>query len=503
MRRHFTLIIFIGLALPVLPLFAAGVTINEVLFDPSDSDTGAEWIEVYNGGQTQENLSGWQLYPDGVGYFSFPAGFTVGPKKFVVVHLRASGASSIGELYHPAATANMGNTAGSAALFSGEPGKDTIKSFVEWGRGGETWESAAAYAGLWTKGMFVSTSSVAEGSSIGLVVDGEAALAKDAWIVLSSPTPGSANSHVVQGGSSAPSPASPTSSSPSVSSGSSGVSSSAPASAPSLWAYAGEDIAVVAGSQVQFVGTALGIKKEPLEGARLWWNFGDGATGEGRAVSHIFQVPGTYLAGLHVSLGSDGVSDYRFVTVLPNKIAISGVVSGGSGFVRLSNPGQITADIGEWTLKDAAGKNFLIPQDTKIGAGAEIALANVLTGLLAGSQSLPITLYYPNLAVASVWEREGNAVPPSATPVGAEVSATHTLRWQGEASKKDVRFTISSSSAAGLASTVPMGESAPPLMLAQVGVAPQPLHPNIFLWLASALSVCAAAGFIVIKKRYL
>ena len=50
----------------------------------------------------------------------------------------------------------MGNTSGSAALFAkGVRGKDTIKSFVEWGRGGETWESSAADAGLWDRGTFV------------------------------------------------------------------------------------------------------------------------------------------------------------------------------------------------------------------------------------------------------------------------------------------------------------------------------------------------------------
>ena len=58
----------------------AQVVINEVLFDPTGSDTGLEWVELYNASDSAVNLSGWQLYPDGIGYFYFPEDFSVPAK---------------------------------------------------------------------------------------------------------------------------------------------------------------------------------------------------------------------------------------------------------------------------------------------------------------------------------------------------------------------------------------------------------------------------------------
>ena len=64
---------FLGLFTFLLPLqvFGAGVVINEVLFNPIGNDPGQEWIEVFNASDSVQNLNGWQLYPDGIGYFSF------------------------------------------------------------------------------------------------------------------------------------------------------------------------------------------------------------------------------------------------------------------------------------------------------------------------------------------------------------------------------------------------------------------------------------------------
>lgn len=128
----------------ILPFFvhASSVVINEVMFNPAgdDSENGAgkEWIEIYNGSDAAVDLTGWQLYPDGVGYYTFFQGFSLAAKHAVVIHLRASGKDTPADLYFPAAAGNMGNTSGSVALFSAEPrGKDTMTHFVQWGKAGE------------------------------------------------------------------------------------------------------------------------------------------------------------------------------------------------------------------------------------------------------------------------------------------------------------------------------------------------------------------------------
>lgn len=184
---------------------------------------------------------------------------------------------------------------------------------------------------------------------------------------------------------------------------SSGPSQPAP-ERPNIKAYAGEDRTVVAGALLEFSGSATGLKGEPLINARFFWNFGDGETKEGRAVSHIFMIPGKYVIGLHVSSGEYAASDYLNVDASPNQITISSVLLGESGYAKLVNLTKFEVDIGGWVLEDSSGKSFNVPSRTKIGSKTEIAFANAVTGLLETSSSLDLILRYPNLSLAAEWK---------------------------------------------------------------------------------------------------
>jgi len=65
----------------------AGVVINEVLYDPPDTDTGHEWIELCNPGETSVNLTGWRILKGGEEWaevFVFPS-FMLRSHAFVLV----------------------------------------------------------------------------------------------------------------------------------------------------------------------------------------------------------------------------------------------------------------------------------------------------------------------------------------------------------------------------------------------------------------------------------
>lgn len=390
-----------GAFLALTPLLSyASVVINEILFNPSGDDRSLELIEIYNSGNSEEDLSGWQVYPDGIGYFLFPDGFKLNPKSFVTLHLRAIGANSKNDLYFPEASSNMGNTSGSAAIFSGAPrGKNTIKSFAQWGRAGETWESDASEAGIWIKGTYIDIANLVEGNSVGLIHDGVGGSASS-WKIFDSPTAGlnskpeiqtaSENSNSSQNQSNTQSPQQQ-------------LMSYQQSSWPVIKVFAGDDKIVAVGSLTEFFGSALGAQNEPLENARFWWNFGDGASEEGKIVSHIFQSPGNYTVGLHVSSGGFSASDYMNVSVAQNQIVISGVLIGESGHIKINNPAAEEVDIGQWFFEDATGRIFVIPAKTKIGGKSEIAFSNSLTGLIKDKFSLPIFLYYPNSSQALKW----------------------------------------------------------------------------------------------------
>lgn len=413
-----------------LSVFASSVVINEVMFDPEGSDTGGEWIELYNGSNEQVNISGWEIYPDGIGYITIPNGFLIDAKKFMLVHLRSEGNSSGTDIYQTAASSNMSNTSGSVALFSaGSRGKDTIKSFVQWGKGGETWESSAGDAGLWEKGTFVDVGSFSEGNSLVLQQDGIMSGGKNAWRISRVPTPKAVNTGV--SALSSPSPSASVSSLPSSSSESplpSAVSRVSPIK--TIKAYAGEDISSMVGVMLEFSAHAKGINDELVDSsARFSWNFGDGETQEGRNASHTYRVLGTYSAGLHVSLGEYAASDYVRVQIRPNLVAVMNVVVGADGFMRLANASDIDVDISGWSIKDNKGHVFIIPPHTQMSRRGDIAIMNSVSGLLQEPTSLPLNIFYPNGIVALVY---------SATTSISGIEKTNILEIKKLDSKQEV-----------------------------------------------------------------
>ena len=162
------------------------IVINEVLYNPVGSDTGNEFIELYNAGGTSVDITGWQVGSDSQ-YYTLPA-FSLSPAAFVVIHWNASGANNANDLYTGSLT-NLSNTAGSVFIFnSSTKNSSTIVDFLEYGAGGQTWESTAVSAGIWTAGNFVGN--VSEGHSIERRPKGYDTNSPADFIDQNNPTPG-------------------------------------------------------------------------------------------------------------------------------------------------------------------------------------------------------------------------------------------------------------------------------------------------------------------------
>src|SRR6267142_6454297 len=66
------------------PAFSAGnVLINEVMYHPNSTNPLEEWVELYNPGPTNVNLSGWQITKSL--QFTFPTNSSIPAGGFVVV----------------------------------------------------------------------------------------------------------------------------------------------------------------------------------------------------------------------------------------------------------------------------------------------------------------------------------------------------------------------------------------------------------------------------------
>jgi len=170
----------------------ADVVINEVLYDPNETDTGKEWIELYNKGDSDENMMGYCLYASGEHYVF--GEFTLTSGSFVVVHWNKDGTDNSKDVYTgTTGWDNIGNTKGSVVLFNTHTThtQDTIIDFIQYGNVSQTWESAAVSAGIWTENDFISD--VEEEHSIARYAPGQDTNSPDDFYDESSPSPGQQN----------------------------------------------------------------------------------------------------------------------------------------------------------------------------------------------------------------------------------------------------------------------------------------------------------------------
>ena len=78
------LLIFTGI------LFAQHIVINEVMYDPNGSDSGNEWIELYNAGDQSVSLAGWMIQKAGTGFalvytFDILSEYSIAPHSFFLI----------------------------------------------------------------------------------------------------------------------------------------------------------------------------------------------------------------------------------------------------------------------------------------------------------------------------------------------------------------------------------------------------------------------------------
>ncbi|HEY4510338.1 MAG TPA: PKD domain-containing protein, partial [Candidatus Paceibacterota bacterium] len=173
---------------------------------------------------------------------------------------------------------------------------------------------------------------------------------------------------------------------------------------PQIYANAGPDRILIAGADSLFSGKALGIKKEPLEGARYLWNFGDGGVKEGQNVSHIYQYPGEYMVSLEVSSLRYSAADYLLARVTNNELKIT---EANKDYIKLHNGSPNRLDVSGWIIK-AENESFTFPSGTLVKEKTSIIIPASISGISAeaGSGS---ELLYPNGSKANVFSVEDGA----------------------------------------------------------------------------------------------
>lgn len=382
MKNRYIISLCLALMSVPFPVFASSVVINEIAWmgsPPKNGETSSaaannEWIELKNTGFASVDIAGWSLLAeDGTPNIMLTGNIPAGG--FLLLE-RTNDDTVPGITADIIYTGALSNSGEKLILKDGQGNiVDTVDASAGWSAGSaETKDTMQKGEGWITALGTPRAENVASGPP------------------LSSPTP-----------SATPTPSVTSSRSPTPGAESPSASASAPMTTShgslikTIKAYAGEDIFSMVGVMFNFLGRAKGLNDESLDSsARFFWNFGDGETKEGRSVSHSYRMPGSYVAGLHVSSGEYAASDYVRIQINPNLVSISSVILGTDGYVRLKNASDIEVDVSGWNMRDNAGHTFILPLHTILGRRADAAIMNSVTALLGTASSLPLTVFYPN-----------------------------------------------------------------------------------------------------------
>lgn len=128
--------------------------------------------------------------------------------------------------------------------------------------------------------------------------------------------------------------------------------------------------------------------------AQILWSFGDGSSGEGRAVEKTYRYTGVYLVRVIATDGGAKASDEFIVTVKPAKV--HPLIVSGDGII-IGNDSTERLDLSGWRLLSDAG-SFRIPSGTVILPESSVLFPFAITNL---PMAFDATLMYPSGVVAT------------------------------------------------------------------------------------------------------
>jgi len=393
---------------------SAAVVINEIMYDLKEgSDTGREWIEITNTGTDAITLTDWKLYEANTnhaltlsqGSETIPAGgFAIIASD--VTKFLADNTGFSGTIFD--SSFSLSNTGESLAI------RDANLADID----GATYTSNQGGAG--------------DGNSlqkVGTTWQGGI------------PTPGASNSSTPTTGTNSSQQETSATSTGSTSTTNTSVGSSFPVE-PQIFASAGESKRIVAvGGTTTFSGRVWGLKKEPIENARMLWNFGDGSTTEGKTVAHAYRYPGTYIITLDASSGYYSASDRVTVEAVSADVVISSIGDSQSSFVELYNKSPYELDLSFWSIR-AGNLTFVIPEHTFVAAGAKIKFAREVTGITSNTLA-SVALYYPNGIPANSYSL-GTPLSTSSSPTNntQQVVVKKIVKEQAQSNQENTKNTV-------------------------------------------------------------
>lgn len=483
MRLSYFVFVFL-----LVPCFAmANIEITEVMYDVEGTDSGREWIEIFNDSTTDINIEDWKIYENETNHkinlveendsFLIPAGgyFVIAdnPSKFLIDYPQFSGA-----IFDSAFS--LKNTGEELIIRNSDLNDiDSILYNVEIGANGDG-NSLQKISGEWVTAI---------------------------------PTPGGTNSNA--------NPDSSQADNDDEESNNFGWPEYVPPELlPQIKAYGGKDKIVIVGALSEFNGEAFGLEDGPLEDARYLWNFGDGVLKEGKNINHFYRYPGEYRVVLSVSSGGFSSSDSLLVKAIPGEIFISEIKTGLESFVELENKSKTEINISGWIFSQGS-QSFIFPKDSFIRPKSFLVVPAYSSGFSAYQGQGAIELLYPGGFLADSFNYSGvlsggqsfsrsadfSVITQETPGTSNEIGITTKTKNPAQKIDKPVTSTqavptgrreVQSSPSPSSSTTTPKLEAN---IIATVGNNSNGNKINFYIFLTASLVVVSALGVFFIRRQ--
>lgn len=380
----------------------ASLRINEILISP----TSKQWIEIYNDGDSEVDLTGYKILDSGAsvnghGISAVNSINVVPPQGFAIVAKVPDDFSATSFLiFRSALGIRVSGDTVTLRDSSGTFPDDVVDFPADSAVGGNSFQ-----------------------------------LVSGSW-VSSLPTPGEANQV------SPPDPVDPDpnppsgSGSTSTTSGGGGKKASASPAPKADITEAKTKLKIIA-PKIVFIDIPFEFQSEVLSGADLklksgkyFWNFGDGSSKEisgGENFSYTYAYEGEYVVSLEyyrreASKVPDATAKIT-VKVVPMSVSISRVGNAQDFFVELSNNTSYDVDISGWNLS-SANKNFVLPRNSTLLSKKKIILSPKVTNFSSADRN-SLKLMTPKSELVASYgpssiARTSSVTIPASSPIQAK-----------------------------------------------------------------------------------
>ena len=376
---------------------AQALVVSEIMSNPTGTDNGREWIELYNDAQDPVDLSGLTVSASesgtNISLTPLQGGTTLPPDGYVIIATIVSGQTKFLEDY-PTYTGTLFRVSSTFSLTNGAASLYLKKN-------GSVIASVPSYT------------AAAEGKTLSLVSGG---------YVAGSPTPGIANQAVSSGEEqNSPQPNATTTQTDNQVT----VPQATPPS-PDIVIYMPPEKIVVAGAEAEFTVSSATRTGKEIPSVKYSWAFGDGGQSTGSSTKYRYGYAGRYVAVVEATSPTVAGSGRMTVRVVPPELSIKTTAQGKYGtYIDIANPNSYDLDLSQWILS-INGAGYPFPKNTILPGNSTVHFSGLAMGFASTTinASTSIRILFPTLEEVLTY------MPPVRTLVTPMVAGTSTVALQ-------------------------------------------------------------------------